>query len=187
MTRIFRYILATDNGMAPCIDNELLSLATCKPKIRASARPGDWVVGFFPKPERRGLVAWAGRISRRLEVGEYEVIFRGRSDAIYRLKRDGAFKRLRPDYHPGENEFRKDTSAPVLVFDPAATWYFGDHPQMLPEEIIALSAKGRGHRVNGRADGDLEAMTAWLLENSRPGILGKPRDPPLPTTATHKC
>jgi hypothetical protein len=41
MIRIFRYILKNDSGMAPCIDNGLVSLATCKPKIRASAQHGD--------------------------------------------------------------------------------------------------------------------------------------------------
>jgi hypothetical protein len=100
MTRIFRYILKNDTGMAPCIDGGLVSLAACKPKIRGSAQPGDWVVGFFPKPEPRGLVAWAGRISRRVEIGDYEAEFRGRSDAVYRAKPNGEFKRLRPRLPP---------------------------------------------------------------------------------------
>jgi hypothetical protein len=187
VTRIFRYILRNDNGMAPCIDRGLVSLATCKPKIRGSAQPGDWVVGFYPK-EPLGFVAWAGRISRRLEVGYYEAEFRGRSDAVYQAKPNGKFKRLRPDYHPEANEIRKDLSAPVLVFDPASTWYFGNSPRMLPDSLMFLAAKGRGHRVNGTADGDLASMRAWLLETDPPGIRGTPRHPPfLPTGPTRKC
>ncbi len=121
MTRIFRYILQTDTGMAPCIDRGRLTLATCKPKIRSSAQPGDWVLGFYPHPFERGLVAWAGWIARKIETGDYEREFRGRSDAVYRQKADSTFKRLRPDYHPGTNEIRKDLSAPALVYDEQAT------------------------------------------------------------------
>jgi hypothetical protein len=65
MTRILRYILETDNGMAPCIDGGLVTLATCKPIIRRSARPGDWVLGFYPSPFERGMLAWAGRVDDR--------------------------------------------------------------------------------------------------------------------------
>jgi hypothetical protein len=187
MTRIFRYILRYDTGMAPCIDRGLVSLATCKPKIRGSARPGDWVVGFYPGPEQRGHVAWAGRISRRVEIGKYEAEFRGRSDAVYRAKRNGGFKRLCQDYHSGANDIRKDISAPVLVFDPASTWYFGNRPQMLPDSLMSLAAKGQGHRVNGVADADLASMRAWLLETGPPGIHGTPRQLPLPTARTRRC
>jgi hypothetical protein len=187
MTRIFRYILRNDTGMAPCIDRGLVSLATCKPKIRGRAQPDDWVVGFYPGPEQRGLVAWAGRISRRVEIGDYEAEFRGRSDAVYRAKRNGEFKRLRPDYHPGANDIRKDISAPVLVFDPASTWYFGNRPQMLPERLMSFAPKGRGHRVNEITDGDLAFMRAWLSETAPSCIHGTPRHPPLPTAPTRRC
>src|SRR5262245_14974675 len=101
MTRMLRYILQHDTGMAPCVDDGLVSLATCKPKIRASANPGDWVIGLRPSPAPRGLVVWAGRVAHSIGVGEYERQHRGRSDAVYRIKPDGGFERLRPDYHPG--------------------------------------------------------------------------------------
>lgn len=177
MTRIFRYILQTDTGMAPCVDAGRLTLATCKPKIRSSAKPGDWVLGFYPRPFERGLVAWAGRIARKIEIGDYEREFRRRSDAVYRLKADGTFKRLRPDYHPGANEIRKDLSAPALVFDEQASWYFGDEPRLLPDALLHLAAGGQGHRVNGTRESDLAILSAWLHACSPPGILGRPRHP----------
>lgn len=180
MMRILRYILRHDTGMAPCIDDGMVSLATCKPKIRASARAGEWVLGFRPSPAPRGLVVWAGRLARSIEVGEYERRHRGRSDAVYRAKAGGGFKRLRPDYHPGDRELRKDTCAPVLIFDPEATWYFGSEPQMMPEHLRRLAASGRGHRVNGVVEGDTVALQAWLTAISPPGIHGTPRDAPSP-------
>jgi len=48
--RIFVYKLVTDNGGAPCVHEGLLSLAICKPAIRASAHIGDLVFGFGGKP-----------------------------------------------------------------------------------------------------------------------------------------
>ena len=177
MTRILRYILQHDTGMAPCVDDGLVSLATCKPKIRASARVGEWVIGFRPSPAPRGLVIWAGQVAHRAEVGDYERQYRGRSDAVYRARPGGGFKRLRPDYHPGEDEFRKDTSAPVLIFDPDATWYFGAEPQMLPEKLMHLAAGGRGHRVEGANEGDTAALQSWLSSLKPPGIHEPPRDP----------
>lgn len=51
--RIYRYVLTSDTGMAPSIDQGVVSLATCKPVIRRCAGPGDWVV------ENTGSTAWA--------------------------------------------------------------------------------------------------------------------------------
>jgi Nucleotide modification associated domain 2 len=181
MTRILRYILQHDSGMAPCIDNGLVSLATCKPQIRASAKPCDWVLGFRPSPAPRGLVVWAGQIAESIGVGEYERRHSykrrgGRADAIYRELPNGGFERLRPDYHPGLKEFSKDISAPVLIFNPTSTWYFGKEPQMLPEHLIHLAAGGRGHRVNGLLEGDAAALQDWLESFAPAGIHNLPRD-----------
>ncbi|WP_197054332.1 hypothetical protein [Sphingomonas sp. 37zxx] len=176
MTRILRYILQHDSGVAPCIDHGLVTLATCKPKIRSGTQPGEWVVGCRPSPAPRGVVVWAGRVAQVLDVGDYERAYRGRSDAVYRANASGGFKRLRPDYHPGDEEFRKDTSAPVLIFDEAATWYFGADPQMMPDGLMHLAAGGRGHRVAGVNDGDARALQSWLASIAPPGVHGAPRD-----------
>ncbi|HPY31129.1 MAG TPA: hypothetical protein PLT00_12660 [Verrucomicrobiota bacterium] len=44
--RIFVYKMTADNGGAPCLMNDLLSLAICKPKIRHKAKVGDWIIGL---------------------------------------------------------------------------------------------------------------------------------------------
>jgi hypothetical protein len=180
MTRIYRYKLTTDCGMAPCIDDSLVSLATCKPNVRAGARPDAWVVGFrsVANGAPLGIVIWAGRVAHSIEVGEYERQHRGRSDAVYRATSGGGFKRLRPDYHPGEAQFWKDTSNPVLVFDRDATWYFGREAQMLPEHLMHLAPKlrNRDFLVNGVRDGDDAALRQWLETIGPPGIHGAPRD-----------
>lgn len=174
MSRIFRYVLMKDTGMAPCIDNGMVSLATCKPKIRSSAKPGDWVIGCLPSPDQCEVV-WAGRVAQSIEVGEFECQYHGRSDAIYRGT-PNAYERLRPTYHPDADEFRKDTSAPVLVFAQGETWYFGRKPQRLPERLMHLAAGGRGHRVSGVREGDTDELVKWLKSVAKPGVHAPPRD-----------
>lgn len=176
MTRLFRYILRFDSGMAPCIDNGLTTLATCKPVIRRSACPGDWVAGFLPRPHARGLVAHAGRVREVLDIGSYERTHGGRSDAIYRERSDGTFECLRSDYHPEEYDRRKDKSGPVLIFEEGAAWYFGDRPQILPAKLSHLAAAGRGHRVSGASEKDIAAFEEWLRSSWPPGYHGRPSD-----------
>ncbi len=50
MARFYRYVLAHDNGTAPCPQNGLLTLATCKPAIRKTASAGDLIAAFAPAP-----------------------------------------------------------------------------------------------------------------------------------------
>ena len=157
MTRLFRYILVSDTGMAPCTDHCLVTLATCKPDIRRNAQLGDLGRRISPDaaPTRSPRLCWTCR--QNLEVGTYERTHRGRSDAVYRDSVDGTFERVRPDYHAQPDEIRKDLSASVLIFDKAATWYFGDRPRALPENLSHLAAAGRGYRVNGPSAKDIVA------------------------------
>lgn len=178
MTKIYRYILASDTGMAPCPTRGLITLATCKPQIRRSAKAGDWVIGLMPSRFDRGLVAWAGQVEQVIPIDKYERLFRGRADAIYRVRPDGEFDVLRPDYHSDLNQRLKDQSAPVLVFAKGASWYFGATPRLLPKTLIHLADAARYNRVNGTEPGDETRLAQWLSQWT-PGIHGKPRNPEL--------
>ncbi|WP_166037180.1 hypothetical protein [Sphingosinicella sp. YJ22] len=162
MTRIFRYILVHDHGLAPCPANGLVTLATCKPSIRRSAAVGDWVLGFRPGSLERGLLLWGGRVGQVMDHGEYERRHRGRPDALYHERPDGGYDRLDPDYHPSEAEKARDLSGPVLIFDPLVSRHLGGRPLPLPESLMHLAAAGRGHRVNGVVDGDVERLGHWF-------------------------
>ena len=175
MTRVYRYVHVSDDGRAPCSDNGLLSLATCKPAIRRTAQPGDWVMGFYPAPAPAGVLGWAARVSKVLDHGDYEQAFRGRADAVYRRDASGHMKRLRVDYHPTEEEMARDLSGPVLLFDKRSSWYFGDSPVSLPSHFQHLAARGQGHRVNGVLLSDPDCLEAWLREIGKPGLHGRPR------------
>ncbi len=49
--RLFTYIVTHDTGFAPNVGGGVLTLATCKPKIRSVIKVNDMVVGFAPKGE----------------------------------------------------------------------------------------------------------------------------------------
>lgn len=191
--KLFRYILLHDAGMAPCPDSDLITLAVCKPRIRASAKVGDWIAGFCPVSGNPaldrplGMLAYIGRVSACLSVGEYEKKYTDRSDAIYRQQQDGSFYRKRPTYHDDADAIRKDLSAGVLVLDPDASWYFGDQPVRLIDEFLPLAAQGVGHKMNGATEAQIMALAGWLRERCPPGRYGDPRNAAMLTEEKGGC
>ena len=183
MSRFYRYVLADDNGTAPCPQHDLLTLATCKPAIRRTAKPGDMIAGFAPSPFPRDILAYAARVREIMSWQEYsqEFSYPSRRDAVYGFTPDGHILRLRAGYHPTENHLRKDLSGPVVIFDPAETWYFGNQPQALPPHLhwCSIGGQGSGGGIGHRVDAvDLDAedsILTWLKKTYAPGFHGEPR------------
>jgi len=67
---IYVYKMVTDNGGAPCVVGNLLSLAICKPKIRKSAKTGALIFGFGGKKYRERLI-YIARVTDKLEGPTY--------------------------------------------------------------------------------------------------------------------
>lgn len=167
MTRIYRYVLVHDRGIAPCPADGLITLGTCKPTIRRCAAPGDWVLGFRPGSLERGLMLWGGRVEQVIGHGEYERLHRGRPDALYREMANGGIERVDPTYHPTEAEKARDLSGPVLIFDRGVSRHFAGQPVQLPKDLMHLAAAGRGHRIKGVEDGDVARLETWFTGLSR--------------------
>jgi hypothetical protein len=150
MNRIWRYSLVADNGMAPCVEQGILTLCLCKPVIRKSACVGEWVVGFVPKRINDGRVhvCWAGRIAGILPMGDYEKQFLDRQDAIYKLTASG-WEFLRDDYHE-EIRDRDLNGKNALVFEPF--WYWGGVGITAPNDIANLAHYHVGQTANRLSD-----------------------------------
>ncbi len=181
MKRIWRYVLAADNGMAPCIDDGMLSLCCCKPVIRRNANEGDWVVGFLPKRFGRGLVAWAGCISEVLSLGEYQQRFSARCDAIYQLDENSPLGPietlipLRDDYHADPKSRQRDWRGKnALLFEPF--WYFGGRGVEAPPEIADLAHYFVGQSATRSSPENVETLVSWLSSLCSSGVNGTPRD-----------
>lgn len=63
---LFSYIVAFDYGFAPNPFFGACTLATCKPAIRRSSQPGDWIVGTGAK----GRYGYQGRLIFAMIVDE---------------------------------------------------------------------------------------------------------------------
>ena len=175
--RIYRYVLMYDGGMAPNPRDGLVTLATCKPQIRATARKGDWVIGNFPSPNN-DVVAWAGKVGEVRGIVEYAEQYPERDDALHEYSKTRRIRRIEGKhtwYHPGADEQRKDKCGHVLVFERKHSWYCGENGRQIPPAIGHLIVHGQGHRLTSRQDGDLEALIRWLKEQGPPGIHGEPR------------
>ncbi len=179
MSRIWRYVLATDNGMAPCVENKWLSLCCCKPRIRESARVGDWVVGFVPKRIKLAHVAWLGRVGKIFPLGEYEQQFSSRLDAIYSLRRSASGEEvlvpLRTDYHADEHSRARDLKGRnCLIFEPF--WYWGNAGVPVPHEIADLAHYHVGQSTRKSSPEKIASLEAWAKSVAPPGVHGEPRD-----------
>ncbi|MGE3636581.1 MAG: hypothetical protein AB7P00_42145, partial [Sandaracinaceae bacterium] len=63
MSRIYRYVVRVDAGTAPRPHGGVCSLAICKPRIRATAEVGDWVICF--RSREPGQVIYAMKVTAR--------------------------------------------------------------------------------------------------------------------------
>lgn len=154
MQRLFTYLMTHDSGFAPNPFHGVLTLATCKPGIRRTKRPGDWVAGLASatlvrrsgelgvtiKPN--GLV-YLMRVSEVLPLGDYfndprfekkkpspginmsRHLQKDYGDNIYYRDWTGEFQRLENGNHFPEDLERDTSGMNVLVSD--TFYYFGRH------------------------------------------------------------
>src|SRR5438874_843162 len=81
---IYVYKLIADNGGAPCVWRNILSLAICKPMIRRVAGKGALVFGFGGKKFSERLI-YIAEVTNQLGPGEYyqREEYSNRPDCIY--------------------------------------------------------------------------------------------------------
>jgi hypothetical protein len=126
--RLYSYIVATDKGFAPCVTKSLLTLACCKPKIRSTAKPGDWILGTTPKKKESGKIVFLAKVDEKITFAEYYRRFSKtdpkREDVIYRPAGNGHYKQLHNDYH-GPKQAPKDTGTDSVLLSTEFVYYGG--------------------------------------------------------------
>lgn len=158
--RLYVYKLTTDNGGAPALYRNKLSLAICKPKIRTAAQGGDWIVGVAGQ----GLLPSAPRvhIMQVTEVSEDGTYYaqtssKSRPDAVYQWKRNKLAWRPGAAFHGPEDTLRDVGAGPqgkvARVLLSTRYRYFGKAASTAYSAIAPLAQKmaqsiGRAHRVN---------------------------------------
>jgi Nucleotide modification associated domain 2 len=171
LMRNFVYKLTSDDGGAPCVYDGVLTLAICKPMIRAAARKRDWLFGFGgkSKPMSERLIYIAEVTDVFADAKYYsDGVFRTRPDCIYQMA-DGRL-RIKPNarYHADGNQLIRNVgdhpdykNATVLLSSNFR--YFGiqgdcSYQQAYPRIAQLLRAMTQGHRVNHGLDDDLRNL-----------------------------
>jgi Nucleotide modification associated domain 2 len=160
--RLYSYIVTCDTGFSPNPFWGWCTLADCKPKIRLTAKVGDWVVGLSPKADGNRLIfamqveeivpyhRYYSDIRFVAKVPDYsfgKVVYKC-GDNIYKPLPNGDFQQLQSTHSNGANENLK-TKAHDLggknVLISRTFYYFGSRPLDLLKSLDGLKV-GRGHK-----------------------------------------
>ena len=198
MCRIYFYKLTEDNGGAPCVTSDLLSLAICKPLIRKTAKEGDLIFGFGAnslEPDSRlaphNRLIYVARVTKKLPDGKYykDPQFAQREDCIYSPEGDGYVWKA-GSLHHGPEHLDRDLGKPcgysranVLLSNDFR--YFGkagtdQFKRKFRDVCQAVEQLGRGHRVHHVPDlrGQLEEMWDWVRQTHQKMKSGGPTNKP---------
>lgn len=186
--RVYSYIVKNDTGFSPNPFHGICTLACCKPKIRASARVGDLIIGMTSRGEH---LVYAMQVSRVVTFADYW------TDAQYAAKRPiwdsaraidksgdniyepvaiGKFQQLRsfhsnPDGTVNRKKMAKDLGGDHVLVADAFTYCGKDGPAM-PRKLRFLGV-GRGHRCRFEPE-QVEMVARWFAEKLPRGKLGRP-------------
>lgn len=189
--RLFLYKMTSDAGGAPCVENGVLTLAICKPAIRASAVKGDWVFGVGGV-NLGGRLIYVARVTKKLTDGDYyrHSCHAWRHDAIYRWKGNSLNVRSDARYHTDGSQAAKDVGHPPehvkasVLFSEGEFRYLGkvgtplDRPRYSGLAAV-LDRLRQGHRVNHEAKviGELLRLRDETWKAYPPGFAGEPSQP----------
>ncbi len=202
MRRLFSYVVRYDSGFAPNPFHGYCSLATCKPLIRKTAKPGDWIVGTGSSAnggKRRTNLVHAMQVTEALDFRSYwnDLRFlrkrparRGSrkqscGDNIYfRSPDDTAWLQLdsfhsKPDGTIRPDHVARDTGTDRVLVS-SDYYYFGGEGPEIPAQFRDPSRYDLCRKVRNRSRMDDEAwiaeFVAWLRTHGDPGYYGRPLD-----------
>jgi Nucleotide modification associated domain 2 len=184
---IYVYKMIADTGGAPCVTDNLLSLAICKPKIRKSAVKESLIFGFGGKEYQERLI-YIARVTGKLEGPDYyrKRIYAGRPDCIYRVEEGRAVRKTSARYHVNSDERQKDVclhfeNAFVLLSDDFR--YLGkkgtsDYKHRYPNIRTLIENLTQGHRryLSTELREELLKLKAEIWSQYRRMEVGAPTD-----------
>jgi len=196
--KLFSYIVARDYGFAPNPFHGYCTLATCKPKIRAAAAVGDWVVGTGAKTKYAltGRLIYAMKVGETLDFDTYWKdprflckwpVLNGSLKLVYGdniYHREGRRWAQADSHHSLENgrpnprNIARDTSVNRLLIATKFV-YWGSVAPMIPKRFRPyrptsedICCSGQGHRIMSQKFAT--AFEAWLESVAKWGVQGLP-------------
>ena len=182
--KIYSYVITNDAGFAPNPFGGFLTLATCKPKIRAKISPGDLLFGTGSAAivgnDKLVYAAIVHKVETLQNYGESEQYkikipstrgewWRKHGDNIYFIV-DDEWQWRRNIHHP-ITELAKDTSGEnALICN--VFWYFGRDAVSIPENLRAVVKRGPGSKIT--TDEKMVASIVEWLRGLPNGVNGTP-------------
>jgi len=170
MHRLYSYIVKNDNGSAPNPFWGTCTLTICKPKIRRTAKVGDWIIGTGSKNSKlkdgktydlSGSLVYAMKVSDKQTIKEYDKYCQSNlpeklpkwfnkdwrrrlGDCMYDYSK-GEEPAIRMAVHKEQHRI-KDLSG---IYSLLSThfYYFGEEPRSIPGAIKGIVIKSQGHLV----------------------------------------
>lgn len=195
--KLYIYVIARDFGFAPNPFHGICTLATCKPRIRNTARIGDWVIGVGGSNlKASGRCILAMKISQKITFNEYwdseefqckKPVRNGTKktmvgDNIYFESEKGVWHQAHShhsmkDGSVNEYNLKRDTSSKYVLIS-NHFYYFGRSAPIIPEKL--LLEIGYKNRVNHRVFSieETQNLLDWL-ENEYSDSLNKVKVDPF--------
>jgi len=183
--KVSSYVVTHDYGFAPNPFGGILTLATCKPKIRRFAEPNNWIIGTG---STNGIGAdrliYAGFISTVVTIEQYSTdeaykikipakdgdVWQRRGDNIYYKSQSGQWLQRDNSFH-GESELEHDLSGKNVIVC-KRFWYFGSSAPSIPVQFRSVIKTGPNHKDNINNECVPEFLI-WVQSHSE-GIHAKP-------------
>lgn len=183
--RIYVYKLVVDNGGAPCIHGDVLSLSICKPRIRVDANMGDWVVGFGGKssPKLRERLIYIAKVTEVAASGEYyrDAMYHSRPDCIYRAT-DAGYEYIEGSQYHSKEDLEHDLGVPHSygrarsLLSKRFAYFGNNHAQSIASVSDIYHGLPRDYVKNHDADirARLERFISDVIEQHGYGKHGEP-------------
>lgn len=170
MARAFSYIVKRDYGFAPNPFYGVLTLATCKPKIRKSASVGDFIIGNATIADEQKLIFMAkvseivtfdtywtdGRFQKKKPVmnGSLKKLY---GDNIYHLDTTGEWLQENSHHTHADgsvnlDNLNRDTGSTDHVLICEEFFYFGKSMFNVPDDFAVCIHSGIGHHCPNYTD-----------------------------------
>ncbi len=194
----FSYIVARDYGFAPNPFLGTCTLATCKPRIRETAKIGDWVIGTGSKAFGfKNMLIFAMRVSTKTDFNEYW------HDQRFQCKKpfsNGSLKQMYGDniytYNAESHEWLQENShhsnddgsinqrnmkrdlGSKFVLISEEFYYFGKKAISIPAKFrnknsVNICLESQGYKCKFPEDFVGEFID-WIQGNNELGYLGDP-------------
>lgn len=199
--RLHSYVVARDYGFSPNPFFGVCTLAACKPKIRAVAETGDWVIGTgSARWARQRRVVYAMRVTGAMSFDDYwndprfqqkkpnlrgskkqafgdNIYFRDASSHCW-VQADSHHSL--PDGSPNKQNVDADTGTNRVLLSDDFVYWGGTGPE-IPKNFLDYGphhesvCAGRGHK-NHFSQQLVEGVIGWVRSFHQTGFCGEPLD-----------